>query len=72
MLHTEISSLALPFAQMSSALVGRNIGELGKQRCKNSGPGRNTRGLSFRGVVCYYCRKLGHVIRDCKKLQNKN
>ena len=25
-----------------------------------------------RGVLCYYYRKLGYVIRDFKKLQNKN
>ena len=30
MLRIEISSLALPYAQMSSALVGQNIGESGK------------------------------------------
>ena len=37
-LHTEISSPALPTAQMSSALVSRNNGELGKPQYKNSGP----------------------------------
>ena len=57
---------------MSSALVGRNIGESGKPQYRNSGPGGNTRGLSSGGVVCYYCRKSGHVIRDCKKLQNRD
>ena len=24
------------------------------------------------GVVCYYCHNLGHVRRDCRKLQNRN
>ena len=32
-----------------------------------SGPRGNTRGPNFGGVVYYYCRKLGHVIRDSKK-----
>ena len=31
-------------------------------------PGSNTKGPRSGGVVCYYCPKLGHVIRDCKKL----
>ena len=67
----EISLLALPFAQMSSALVGQNISESGKPQYNNSDPCSNLRGHSF-GVVCYYCRKPGHVMRDCKKLQNRN
>ena len=41
--RTEISSPALPPAQISSVVV-----------------------------VCYYYRKPRHVIRDCKKLQNRN
>ena len=41
-LHTKISPPALPFTQMSSALVGHS-GELGKPQYKNSGPGGNTR-----------------------------
>ena len=57
---------------MSSALVGQNIGESGKPQYRNNGPGGDTRGPSSRGVVCYYCCKPGHVIRDCKKLQNWN
>ena len=24
------------------------------------------------GVVCHYCHNLGHVRRDCRKLQNRN
>ena len=71
-LRTEISSPTLPSAQMSSFLVGRNIGESGKPQYRNSGPGGNTRGPSSGGVVCYFCRKSGHVIRDCKKLHNRN
>ena len=66
-LHTETSSSTPPSAQMSSALVGRNIGESEKQQYKNSGQGGNSRGTSSRGVVCYYYHKPGHVIRDCKK-----
>ena len=66
-LRTEISLLALSSTQMSSALVGRNSGESGKLQYRNSGPRGNTRGLNFGGVVCYYCCKPGHVIRDCKK-----
>ena len=34
--------------------------------------GDNTRGPGSEGVVCYYCHKPGHVIRDCKKRQNRN
>ena len=70
-LRTKTSS-STPSAQMSSALVGRNIGESEKQQYKNSGPGGNSRGTSSRGVVCYYCHKLGHVIRDYKKQQSRN
>ena len=69
---TKISSYAHSSTQMSSALVGRNSDESGKSQCRNSGLGGNTRGPNSRGVVCYYCCKLGHVIRDCKKLQNRN
>ena len=65
-LRTEISSPTSP-TQMSSALVSWNIGESKKQQYRNSGLGGNTRGLSSGGVVCYYCRKSGHVIQDCKK-----
>ena len=71
-LHTEISMPALSATKMSNALVGRNNGELRKPQYKNSGLGGNTRGSNSRGVVCYYCRKPGHVIRDYKKLQNQN
>ena len=57
---------------MSSALVDRNSGESGKPQYINNGPGGNTRGPNSGGVVCYYYRKHGHVIRDCKKVQNRN
>ena len=70
MLRTEISSPAFPSAQMSSALVGRNSGELGKPQYINNSPKGNIRGLNSGGVVCYCCRKPGHVIRDSKKLKN--
>ena len=60
-IRTETSS-STPPVQMSSALMGRNIGESKKQQYRNSGPGG-----SSKGVVCYYCHKPGHVIRDCKK-----
>ena len=50
-LRIEISSSTLPSAHMSSALVGRNIGELGKPQYRNSGPRGNTRGPSSGGVV---------------------
>ena len=63
---------ALPFAQLSNALVGRNSGESEKPQYRNSGPGGNTKGPSSKGVVCYYYHKPGHVIRKCKKLQNRN
>ena len=57
---------------MRSALVGRNSGESRKPQYRNSGPGGNTRGPNFGGVVCYHYRKPGNVIRDFKKLQNRN
>ena len=70
-LRTEISSPALPSAEMSSALVSWNTGESKKQQYRNSGPGGNSRGVSSGGVVCYYYHKHGHVIQDCKKRQNR-
>ena len=63
-LYTETSS-STPSAQMSSALVGRNIGESEKQHTRNSGQGGNSKGTCSEGVVCYYFYKPGHVIRDC-------
>ena len=57
---------------MSSALVGWTIGESEKQQYRNSGSDGNSRGPSSGGVVCYYYRKPGHVIRDCKKWQSRN
>ena len=57
---------------MNNALVGRSISESKKQQYKNSGPGGNSRGPSSGRVVCYYCRKLDHVIRDRKKRQSQN
>ena len=53
----EISSHALPFAQMSSALVGQNNGESGKPQYRYSDAGGNTRRPNFGGIVCYYCCK---------------
>ena len=50
-LRTNISSPACPSAQMSSALVGRNIGKSRKPQYRNSGLGGNTRGPSSRGGV---------------------
>ena len=68
-LRTEVSyssSPTLVSAQTSNALIGQTI-ESERQRNRNSGPDNNTRGPSSGGVVCYYCHKPGHVIRDCKK-----
>ena len=68
-LCTEVSSSSsrtLVSAQKNSALIRQTI-ESERQRNKNSGPDDNTRGLGSGGVVCYYCYKLDHVIRDCKK-----
>ena len=73
-LRTEVSSSSSPtlvFAQTSSALIRQTI-ESERQRNRNGGPSDNTRGPGSGGVVCYYCHKLGHVIRDCKKRQNRN
>ena len=58
----EISSLHETFNRMRTET----------QRNRNSGPGDNTRGPGSEGGVCYYCHKPGHVIRDCKKRQNRN
>ena len=58
-------------AQTSNALIGQTI-KSERQQNSNSGPGDNTRGPGSRGVVCYYCHKPGHVIRDCKKRHNRN
>ena len=52
---------------MSSALVVQNSGESEKQQYRNSGQSSSSRGTSSGRVVCYYCHKLGHVIRDYKK-----
>ena len=60
-----------PPAQMSSALVGRNVGDLEKQQYRSGGPNGNFRGTSSGGVVCYYCQKPEHVI-DYKKQQSRN
>ena len=68
---TSSSSLTLVSAQTSSALNGQTI-ESKRQRNRNSGPGDNIRRPGSGGVVCYYCHKLGYVIRDCKKRQNRN
>ena len=73
-LRTEVSSSSSPTlvsAQTSSVLIGQTI-ESERQRNRNSGPSDNTRGPSSGGVVCYYCHKPGHVIRGCKKRQNRN
>ena len=70
-LRTKTSS-STPFGQMSSALVGQNIGELEKQKHKNSSPEGNSRGTSSGGLVCYYYHKHVHVIRDYKKRQSRN
>ena len=73
-LRIEVSSSSSPTlvsAQTSSALIGQTI-ESERQRNRNSGLGDNTRGPGSGGVVCYYCHKPGHVIRDCKKRQNRN
>ena len=68
---SSVSSPTLVSAQTSSVLVGQTI-ESKRQRNRNSGLGGNTKGPSFGGVVCYYCHKFGHVIRDCKKRQTRN
>ena len=68
-LRTEVSSSSSPTlvsAQTNSALIGQTI-ESERQQNRNNGLGDNTRGPGSRGVVCYYCHKSGHVIRDCKK-----
>ena len=71
-LHTKISLPTLPSTQLRSALVGQNIGKSKKQQYRNSGLGSNSRGPSSTEVVYYYYYKLRHVIRDCKKQQNRN
>ena len=48
-LRIETSSCTPPSTQMSSALVGRNSGELETQQYRNSGPGSNFRGTNSGG-----------------------
>ena len=62
LLRTETSSSTPPYAQMSNALVGRNMGELEKQQYRSGGLDDNSRGTNSGRVVCYYCHKPGHVI----------
>ena len=57
---------------MSNALVGQKMGESEKQQYRSDSHGDNSRGTSSGGVVCYYCHKPGHVIRDSKKWQSRN
>ena len=66
------TSSSTPSTRMSSALVGKNINESEKQQYRNSGPSGSSRGTSSGGVVCYYCHKPRHVIRDYKKRQSQN
>ena len=68
---SSISSPMLVYAQISNALLGQTI-ESERQRNRNSGPDSKTRRPSSGGVVCYYCHKLDHVIRDCKKQHTRN
>lgn len=56
----------------SSALIGCTNDYRG-----NKGVGSNTstgfpnnQQTNSRDVVCYYCRKLGHTKRECKRLLN--
>ena len=68
---SSVSSPTFVSAQTSNALVGQTI-ESERQRNRNSSPGGNTRGPGSGGVVCYYCHKPGHVIRDSKKRHTRN
>ena len=61
-LRTDTSSSTPPSAQMSNALVGRNMSESKKQQYISGGSGCNSRRTSSRRVVCYYCLKYVHVI----------
>ena len=62
-----------PSIQMSNALVSKNSNyEPVKQQTKSSGSALEPPGQSSRGVVCYYCHKLGHTRRECRKLLNQN
>ena len=71
-LRIETSSCTPPSTQMSSVLVGQNRGESETRQYRNSGLGGNSRGTNSEGVVCYYCHKSGHLIRDCNKWQSRN
>ena len=58
---------------MINTLVSKNSSyESVKQQPKSSGSGVEPHGLPFRGVVCYYCCKLRHTRRKCRKLLNLN
>ena len=71
-LCTKTFSSTPPSAQMSNALVSRNMGESEKQQYRSGGPDSNSRGTTSGGVVCYCCHTLRHVIRDYKKRQSRN
>ena len=43
-----------------------------KQQTKSNGSNLEPSGQSSGGVVCYYCHKLGHTRRECRKLLNRN
>ena len=71
MSSSSVSSPTLVFAQTSSTLVGQTI-ESERQRNRNSGPGGYTRGPGSGAVVCYYCHKPDHVIRDYRKQHTRH
>ena len=73
-LRTKVSSSSSPtlvYAQTNNALIRQTI-ESKRQQNRNSGLSDKTREPGSGGVVCYYCHKPGHVIRNCKKRHNQN
>ena len=68
-LRKEIS----PSNQMSNTLVNKKSNyEPIKQQTKSNGSAHEPSSQSPRAVVGYYCHKLEHTRRECRKLQNRN
>ena len=43
-----------------------------KQGNRYQSPGRSPRRGEYRAPTCYYCHRVGHVIRDCRTRQRNN
>lgn len=57
--HTEVL-----FTEQRGRQQHKGQGNRGKSRSKSRG--------KYKNIECYYCKKPGHVKKDCYKLKNKN